>query len=171
MRRRLKRITAALFAVMMLFIMTISVFAADITKQTAINTALSDAKLTKAKVTSLRSEKDDGEYEISFKNKTTGDRYEYEISARIGRIQEVSVEYRHKKNTSKKKVSKNTAVNRAAKASGVSAATIRKGKCTYKRDDGEWIYEIKFTKGKYRYEYEVLAPTGKIIEYSKEYRG
>ena len=30
-------------------------------------------------------------------------------------------------------------------------------------------YEVKFRKGHYKYDYEVLAPTGKIIEYSKNY--
>ena len=50
---------------------------------------------------------------------------------------------------------------------GISYTEDATGKKTVVANDGEWIYEIKFRKGHYRYEYEVLAPTGKIIETEK----
>ena len=171
MKKTLKRLSVVVFAAMMITIMTISTFAASVTRNSAINTALKDAKLKKSAVTRLKSERDDGMYEIEFRNKKTGDEYEYEINARTGKIKEVNVEYKHKRNTSRKKIAKNTALSKAAKASGVALSKVKKGSCRYKKDGGEWIYEIKFTNGKTRYEYEVLAPTGQIIEYSKVIRG
>ena len=32
----------------------------------------------------------------------------------------------------------------------------------------EGKYEVKFRKGSYKYEYDVLAPTGQIISFEKE---
>jgi hypothetical protein len=40
------------------------------------------------------------------------------------------------------------------------------GTCKYEYDDGKGTYEIKFRNGNYSYEVEILAPTGKVIEYN-----
>ena len=37
------------------------------------------------------------------------------------------------------------------------------------RDDGRWVYEIEFRKGRTEYEYEVRASDGKITDYDKDY--
>ena len=46
---------------------------------------------------------------------------------------------------------------------------IKKGTCKYEYEKNEGTYEVKFRSGKYKYDYEVLAPTGKVIEYEKKY--
>ena len=57
---------------------------------------------------------------------------------------------------------------KVAKRSGISYKIISKGTCRYEYDDGEGVYEIKFRTGGKAYEYEVLAPTGKIVEFDWE---
>ena len=168
MKKWFKRVSAAVLTLFLILMMSVSVFAATVTKDSAVKTALKDAGLKKCAVTSLKSKKDDGNFEIKFKKKSTGEKYEYEISTASGKILEKEVEYTHKRNTSKQKISRKKALKRAAKASGIALSTVRKGSCSYKKEDGEWIYEVKFKSGKYKYEYEILAPTGKIIGYEKE---
>ena len=55
--------------------------------------------------------------------------------------------------------------------SGIKLSVIKKGTCTYEYDDGKGTYEVKFQKGSWRYDYEVLAPVGKIIDYEMKYVG
>lgn len=169
--RTAKRFFIALLATMLVLASALPVFAASMTKQGAINKALQCAGVKKSAVQRLKAERDGGTYEVEFRVKKSGDKHEYEFRVRDGLLKEASVEYKHARNTSKKKISSATAINKVAKAARVSNNTVKKGSCRYKRDDGEWIYEIKFRSGKYKYEYEVLAPTGKIISYSKEYKG
>ena len=43
-----------------------------------------------------------------------------------------------------------------------------KGTVILEKDDGQWVYEVKFDAKGYHYEYDVHGRTGKILEYSKE---
>ena len=160
-------------AVAMVFAMTGTAFAAEknIDKSKAKSIALKNAKLTKAKVRAMEAEYDaeDNVWEIEFIKKKNKAGYEYDISAADGRILEKSVDYKYKHNSSKKKIGKKQARKKVAKFSGIKLSTVKKGTCWYEYDDRQGTYEVKFRKGNYRYDYEVLAPTGKIIEYSYEY--
>ena len=151
--------------------MSVTVLAAALTPAEAQRKALADAGFKASEVSMLKTELDDGSYEVEFVNKAKNAKYEYEISARNGRITEVNVDYRHKKNYSKASVTKKAAYKTVSKASGKKLSTVKSGSIRLKKDDGEWVYKIKFNSGKYRYEYEVHAVTGKITEYEKEYRG
>ena len=168
MMKSTKAIFASLTALVLVFLMSVSVLAAPFTKGQATDKALSDAGLSASQVRRLFAEYDDGGYEIKF-TAYDGTRYEYEISGRDGRIKEASADYAYAKNYSSKKVSKAKAYKAVAKASGKKLSVVKSGTCRLKRDDGEWVYKIKFRSGSYKYEYEVLAPTGKVIEYDKEY--
>ena len=53
----------------------------------------------------------------------------------------------------------------------VSYKIISKGTCTYEYDDRKGTYDVKFTNGDRVYDCEVLAPTGKIIEYEWKVNG
>ena len=170
MKKQWKRILTAVLLLVLIAAMSTTVQAANITKQNAQTIALKDAKLAKTAGSGLKVEKDGREYEVEFKSKKTGDKYEYDIDARTGRIREAEVEYTHKRNTSKKKISKASAVSAVVKASGLKKSVVSAGRCRYKKDGREWIWKIEFRNGRYAYEYEVLAPTGRIIEYSREYR-
>lgn len=160
-------------ALVMAFAMTGTAFAAEknIDKDKATSIALKDAKLTKAKVRAMEIEYDDGDnvWEVEFIKKKNGADYEYDISAEDGLILEKSVDYKYKHNSSKKKIGKKQARKKVAKFSGIKLSIIKKGTCRYEYDDLEGTYEVKFSEDSYRYDYEVLAPTGKIIEYSYKY--
>ena len=171
MRRTAGLLFTVLTSLMIVFVMSVSVFAAALTPADAERKALADAGLSASEVTGLRTEFDKGCYEVEFANKARNAKYDYEISAENGRIKEVNIEYRHKKNYSKASITKKAAYKTVAKASGKKLATVKSGSCRLKKDDGEWVYEIKFKSGKYRYEYEVHAATGKITEFEKEYKG
>ena len=160
-------------AVAMVFAMTWTAFAAqqNIDKSKAKSIALKNAKTIKTKVRAMKTDYDaeDNVWEIEFIKKKNGANYEYDISAADGRILEKSVDYKYKHNSSKKKIGKKQARKKVAKFSGIKLSTIKKGTCWYEYDDRQGTYEVKFRKGNYRYDYEVLAPTGKIIEYSYKY--
>ena len=68
------------------------------------------------------------------------------------------------------KIGKTAARKKAAKYTGIKLSTIKKGTCYYDYDDDDRVgkYEIKFTKGNYKYDLEILAATGKVIDYEKE---
>ena len=169
----MKRLVSVLLAAVMVLSMSIGAFGATKTSTNAESIALKNAKLSKAQVKSLKVkyDKGDGEYEVKFVSKKNGAKYEYEIRKSSGRITEKSIDYKYKKDRSKKQVGKAKALAAAAKASGVKLAVVKTGKCKYEYDDGEGTYEVKFRNGNYKYEIEIQAATGKVTEYSWEYKG
>lgn len=140
-----------------------------ITMEKAKSIALKDAKLKKSKVRAMKAEYDDGVFEVEFRKKKNKAKYEYDISS-AGRILKKSIDYRYKHIYSTKRIGKAKAQKKAAKYAKVKLSRVKKGTCRYEYDDGEGTYTVKFRKGKYRYEVELLAPTGKVIEYTKKYR-
>ena len=164
----MRKVTRLLVALIMVVAMSASVFAADITANTAKKTALKNAKLSAKKVTrmSVKLDHEDGVYEVKFRSKKNGAKYEYEIAAATGKIVEKSVDYKYKRNRSRKKISRAKALKKAAKHSGVKLAVVKRGSCRYEYDDGKGTYEIKFNNGNTSYEVEILAPTGRVIEYN-----
>lgn len=163
----MKKIARIMLAMMMVLMMSMTAFADTITEETAVGTALKSAKLSKSEVKRIEAEFDDEDnvYEVEFIRKSNNADYSFEISAQDGKIREKSVEYKYKRNSSKKKIGKVAAMKKVAKFSGISYKTIKKGTCKYKYSKKQGKYEIKFTKGSRKYEYEVLAPTGKIVEW------
>lgn len=171
----MKRIVSVVLAVIMVMAMSSSVFATSKigSNNAAQNVALKNAKLSKSQVTQLRVKYDrgDGEYDVKFVRKSNGAKYDYEIRKSNGRIIEKSIDYKYKRNNSKKKVGKVAAQKAAAKIAAVNLAVVQKGKCKYEYDDGEGIYEVEFRNGNYKFDIEILAPTGKVIDYNWEYKG
>ena len=172
-RKSLKACLMLSLALMVVFTMSTAAFAGTEVGQTKItlteayNIALEDAGLTKSQVKNVEKELDDGVYNIEFTKKGTKREYDYEISKK-GKILEKSVDYNRARNTGKKKLSKDDAINKVADFSGFKKSTIKKGTVTLEKDDGQWIYEVRFNAKGYRYEYDVHGRTGKILEYSKE---
>ena len=169
-----KKLRAALVTVLTLtLIFTMSGFAfagtGDLTLSEAYDKALKDAGLTKSDVKRVEKEfdREDQIFEIEFTRKGTKIEYDYEIS-KSGKILEKSVDYNRARVKGKKKLTKSQAVAKLAKFSGIKKSVINEGKIRLEKDDGQWQYEIKFKKGGYRYEYDVHARTGKILEYSRK---
>ena len=171
--KKIRRLGAIILAIMMSVAMSASVFADTMTQDAAVQKALKDAKLDASKVKLLEAEfdKKNNSYEIEFVQASNRTEFEYEIAADSGIILEKSVDYHFKHSKSKKKIGKTKARKIVEKASGVSLAAIKKGSCkyTYKHKHGK--YELKFKSGNYRYDYELTAKTGRIMEYEYEYFG
>lgn len=171
----MRKVMRLVVALVMVMAMSASAFAVSkvSSNSAAQNLALKNAKLTKAKVSNLRVKYDrrDGEYDVKFVRKSNGAKYDYEIRKSNGMITEKSIDFKHKRNSSRKKIGKAAAQSAAARAAGVKVAVVKKGKCAYDYDDGKGVYEVEFRNGKYKYEIEILAPTGQLIEYSWEYTG
>lgn len=148
--------------------MGVTAFAAALNSgDEALQKALDNAKVKKSQVKRIEVEYDreDGVYEVEFTVKKNGKHCEYDISSDSGTIVKKSLEYKLKKNRSHKKIGKKAARKKVAKYSGVSYKNIKTGTCKYEYDDGKGVYEVKFSYKGRRYECDVLAPTGKIIEY------
>ena len=164
-----RRLFTMLTACVMALCMSCPAFASAYTLKDATNTALKDAGLTAGKVYKLEAEKDDGEYEVEFRQIGTNTEFEYDIS-RSGKILEKSVKYSYTPIKSKKKISRKSARKIVAKASGIKYRTVKKGTCKYCRKAKVGYYRIKFCTKKYKFEYKLLAKTGKIIKYKYEKR-
>ena len=174
MKRRIRTAVALLAALAMVMTMSVAAFADGVIgNKAALNKALKNTGLKKTQVKYIENEYDAEEnvYEVEFTKKKNNAEYSFDIDAETGKILEKSVDYRYKRNTSHKKIGKVAARKKVAKFSGISYKTIKKGTCRYEYDDRKGTYEIKFTKGGKNYDYEVLAPTGKIIEYSWKVTG
>ena len=170
-----RNILLALFtALAMVMMMSMSVFAgAADSNDAALETALNNAGLKSSQVKHVEAEYDaeDGVYEVEFTKKSNGKEYAYEITADTGTIVKKSVENKYKKNSSHKKIGKKAARKKVAKSSGISYKIISEGTCTYEYDNGKGTYEIRFTDGSRNFEYEVLAPTGRILEHEWKVTG
>ena len=170
MKKTMKRLAAVAVTLGLILAMSVSVFAAAVTKEDAVRTALTDAGIRQSGTAWLKAERDGKTYEVEFKDANTGDKYEYAVLIKNGKIKEADVDYAHSFNSSRKKIGKTKAVSAAAKAAGVKKSVVKQGTCTYKKDDGEWIYKLKFKTNNCRYEVEVQAATGKVIEISRKYQ-
>ena len=167
----MKKIFTLITAIMMVIAMSATAFADSITQDTAVSKALSDAGLDSSKISGLEAEYDDGKYEIEFIQTDKGTEFSYEIAASDGKIIEKSVDYKYTKTKSKKKISKKSARKKAAKITGVKYSKVKKGSCKYKYKKKFGKYTVKFKTGGYKYEVDIAAATGKIIEYDKELIG
>ena len=174
MKKRIRTAVALLAALAMVMVMSVSVFADGlIGNKAALNKALKNAGLTKSQVKHIENEYDeeDNVYEVEFTKKKNGAEYSYDIGAETGKILKKSVDYKYKKNSSRSKIGKDAARQKVAEFSGISYDTVKSGSCRYEYDDREGTYDVKFKHNGRRYDYEVLAPTGKIIECSWKVTG
>ena len=137
----------------------------------AIDKALKNAGTTKSEVSYIECERDDDDglvvYEIEFMKGST--EYSYTINAKTGNIREKSVDYGYVRSSKTTRISESAAKNKVFKFSGIKKSKVTDLYCEFDYDDGKAIYEVKFRKGNYVYEYDVNAYSGKIVEYSREY--
>lgn len=160
----MKRLMTLITSLAMVIAMSATSFAASISQDDALNIALADAGLNAGQIVGLEAEPDDGKYEIEFINTGNNAEYSYDISASSGKIIEKNIDFAYSKNTSRKKISKKSARKKAAAITGVKYKTVRKGSIKYKYKKHQGRYTVKFKSGGYRYEVDIQAPTGAIME-------
>lgn len=141
----------------------------------AIEIALKDAGVKKsdAKITESKTDKYDRtpHYEIEFI--ANSKEYEYEIAMSTGKILKKEVENTSSATTkpsadTSKYISLDEAKKIALKRANVDASKATFKKAELDTDDSTAHYDIEFVSGKYKYEVEVNAKTGKVIDYEKE---
>ena len=135
--------------------------------------ALNDAKTKASKIRNYRikGDKEDRSYEIRFVVKKNCRVYSYEIDRSTGIIMERDIDYKYKKTCSRKKIGKEAAIKKVIKRSKFDASIVRSGTCTYRYKHHEGTYQVKFRAGDRIYEYELLAPNGRIKEIEYKYAG
>lgn len=164
----MKKLVIILAAAMATMAFSATAFAATSSASDALAVALKDAGLSKSKVMLVETDVDRTSIEVEFVKKSNKAKYEYEIAKGSGVILEKSVDYAYKHNASKAKIGKKAALKKVAKVSHIKYSVVKRAKCTYKYKKNEGKYKVTFRYKGYKYEYELLAPTGKIIEWEKE---
>lgn len=139
----------------------------------AIDIALKDAGVKKAdaKITESKADKYDRtpHYEIEFI--ANSKEYEYEIAMSNGKILKKEVENISSSKPSadtSKYISLDEAKTAALKRANINASNAKFIKAELDKDDRTAHYDIEFVSGKYKYEVEVNAKTGKIMDYERE---
>ena len=166
----MKKTGILIMTVAMIIAMSATSFACGISASQAEKTALKSAHLSKSKVRSLEVEKDDNGriYEVEFIRKSNKAKYEYKICASNGKVIKKNIDYKFKRAKSDKKIGKKAAMKKVARSAHVKYSVVRKGRCKIEKTGKEWKYEISFKKGKYSFEYDILARNGRIIEYERK---
>ena len=110
-------------------------------------------------------------YDVKFE--ANGYEYEYEIKASNGAVLEKDVDKEKNSNkassASKDYISADKAKSIAFDHASVKAADVKFSKAELDRDDMVVHYDVEFVSGKYEYEYEINAETGKVIAFDKEF--
>ena len=110
-------------------------------------------------------------YDVKFE--ANGYEYEYEVKASDGAILEKDVDKErkpiNKAPASNEYISEDKAKSIAFDHASVKSADVKFSKAELDRDDLIVHYDVEFISGKYEYEYEINAETGKIIASDKEF--
>ena len=137
----------------------------------AKKSVLKDAGLKSSEVTFTKAKLDeDNHYDIEFY--TSSKKYEYEISALTGKIIDKDIEYFSNtssttvSSSANSKITLDEAKKTALKDAGLNSSDVKFTKA--KLDDGNH-YDIEFYTSSKKYEYEINALTGKIIDKDIEY--
>lgn len=109
-------------------------------------------------------------YEIEFK--TADKEYEIDIDAQSGEVLEVEIETLKKApsstGSSSNYIGESAAKSIAFKDAGVSESQSSSLKVELDRQNGIMVYEVEFIYSGYKYEYDIDALSGKILEIEKE---
>lgn len=103
-----------------------------------------------------------------------GYEYEYEVKASDGKVLEKDIEKEPVREQvsqapEKEYISKEKAKEIALNHAKVDSAKVKFVKAELDRDDLIVHYEVEFVEGRYEYEYEINAESGKVIAYDKDF--
>ncbi len=149
-----------------------------VSRQAAKNTALkhAGAKASAIKGYEIEPEYKKGVpyYDIEFKYNNY--EYDYLINAKTGKITKWEKKAIKKtvkatkpaQTAGKVKITADKAKTTALTHAKLSASKIYAYKCKLDKEGGIYVYEIEFKSGRFEYEYEINANTGKITDFEKE---
>lgn len=145
----------------------------EITIEEAKSIALKDAGVTDVTFIKEKRDYDDGRivYEIEFiyDNKE----YDYEIEASSGRILKTDIDYERYSggvnNGDQYSITAEEAENIALKDAGIARGSVDFITSYAGRDDGIYLYEVEFFAGDKKYEYEIKASDGTILQSDMDY--
>lgn len=186
MKKNFKKLSSLVLVLALVFSLSISAFAADISADKAKEIALGKAGYAASEVLNLRVEVDyeNGakRYDVSFLvSQADGSYldYDYEIGAADGKVYKFDVEKEGKANASSK-----PANNNAVKGGDIGLEAARKAAVAYfglnekdvkflearsDYDDGVLVYEFEFAKGyEVKYSCDVVAANGLVKDAEKE---
>lgn len=143
----------------------------EITLQQAKEIALTDAGVTAAEVTFTKEkvDRDDGRYEYDLEFVSATHKYEYEINASSGAIVDMSVHAIQQNAVATPApnaglITLAEAKEKALTDAGVAAADASFTKEKLDRDDGVYHYEVEFVSAGKKYDYDINATTGDVME-------
>lgn len=187
MKKNLKKLSSLALVLLVVFSLSLSAFAADISAEGAKVIALNDAGYKASEVSYLKAvlEYDDGVkyYDVSFYVKNADGsylEYDYEVRAADGRVLEKDVDRENVKNADasakvEAPVNNNSDIGKA-KAKELALAHFKladndvkflKVKKDY--DDGRAVYDVEFAVGyEVKYSCEVGAADGRVKDAEKE---
>lgn len=136
-------------------------------KEIALNHAgLKESDITNYEIELDRNKKGVSLYDIEFR--AGADKYEYDIGVETGNILSAEKNDNNTLEATYKKISKDSAKQKALDHAGVKADSITNYKIEFDVDDGVPSYEIEFHSGGYEYEYDIHSSDGKILKSEKE---
>lgn len=146
-----------------------------ISVETAKQKVLEDAGVKAADATFLKAYYDHDDilphFEIKFE--ANGYVYEYEVKAADGTVLEKDIEKSKEapkaETGSSEYITEQKAKTIAFDHASLKEADIRYSKAELDKDDMVVHYDIEFASGKYEYEYEINAKTGKILAFDKDF--
>lgn len=145
----------------------------EITIEEAKSIALKDAGVTDVTFIKEKRDYDDGRavYEIEFIYGNT--EYEYEIAVSGGSILKKDIDYERYgnivNNSGQYSITAEEAENIALKDAGVSRDDVVFITSHAGRDDGIYLYDVEFFAGDRKYEYEINASNGNILQSDIDY--
>lgn len=180
MKKNLKKISSLVLAFVLVFSLSVSALAADISTEEAKQIAFSDAGVNEnSEVSFVRvvADYDDGVkyYDVAFyAEKADGYVYEYDYDIRVsdGKILEKGVE--RERAASAVAVDGNDIGEKAARAAALSHFGLKESDVKFIEarrdyDDGVLVYEFEFCKPyEVKYSCEVSAADGRIYDAEKE---
>lgn len=190
MKKNLRKLSSLALALLLVFSLSLSAFAADISANKAKEIALEKAGYKASDVINLRAlvDYDDGLklYEVSFLvSQEDGSylEYDYDIDAASGKIYDYDIDREGRVNSqaakqapsANEKAVKNADIGleEAKKAAlahfGLSEKEVKLIEARKDYDDGVYVYEFGFAKGyEVKYSCEVVAANGSVKDAEKE---
>ncbi len=190
MKRKFTKGLALTLSLVLLFALTLTASAAELTKEQAIAVALQDANYTEADTLYLRAELDyddgvkyyDVDFAVALEENLVGE-YEYEVRVSDGRIisKDKEAEVRRgvaapanksvvANEANQGEVTLQRAKELALQEFGFEQSQVQFLKARKDFDDGRAVYEIKFRQGtEVKYSCEIDVATGAVTDRDVEY--